>query len=246
MYILKYFIFIMSINSELKKLKFILNAGISEFLQNNPNSKYYINNKKKESNNIFINKNIEDIDSLEELEEFIKNFDNCALKQKATQTVFADGNPSASIMLIGEAPGAEEDKLGKPFVGRAGKLLDRMLSAIKLDRNSSYITNVIPWRPPGNREPSTEEILQCLPIIQKHIEIIKPSILVLLGGTAAKAILTTNLGITKLRGKWHTYNNIKLNNPIPTRAIFHPAFLLRSPERKKEAWIDLLEIKKKL
>ncbi len=246
MYILKSFIFIMSINSELKNLKFLLNAGINEFLQDTPNSKYDINNQKKESDKMLSNKNIQDINTLEELKEFIANFNDCALKQKATQTVFADGNSAAKIMLIGEAPGAEEDRLGKPFVGRAGKLLDRMLSSINLDRNTVYITNVIPWRPPGNREPSTEEILQCLPFIQKHIEIIKPSILVLLGGTAAKTILTTNHGITKLRGIWHTYNNLKLNKPIPTRAIFHPAFLLRSPERKKETWLDLLEIQKKL
>ena len=149
-------------------------------------------------------------------------------------------------MLIGEAPGVEEDKLGKPFVGRAGQLLDKMLAAIKLGRDNVYITNVVPWRPPYNRDPSSEEILQCLPFIQKHIEIVNPSMLVLLGGTAAKAILTTNHGITKLRGSWHTYNSPKLNHSIPTRAIFHPAFLLRSPARKKEAWEDLLAIQKKL
>ena len=149
-------------------------------------------------------------------------------------------------MLIGEAPGADEDKFGKPFVGRAGKLLDKMLAAIKLDRNKVYISNVVPWRPQGNRQPTTEEILQCLPFIQKHIEIINPSILVLLGGTATKALLTTNQGITKLRGKWHTYNSLGLLNPILTRAIFHPAFLLRSPEHKKSTWEDLLEIQKKI
>ena len=245
-YILKSFIFIMSINSELQNLKFLLNAGISEFLQNNPSPRYHIQNEKKDTYKITPNNNIQDINTLDALEQFIKNFDKCALKQQATQAVFADGNPSAKIMLIGEAPGAEEDRLGKPFVGRAGQLLDKMLAAIKLDRNTVYISNVVPWRPPSNREPSSEEILLCLPFIQKHIEIVKPSILVLLGGTAAKAILTTNYGITKLRGTWHAYNSPKLNNPIPTRAIFHPAFLLRSPARKKETWEDLLEIQKKL
>ena len=236
----------MSINSELQNLKFLLNAGISVFLQNNPNYRYHIQNEKKDTNKIIFNKNIQDIENLELLERFINNFNKCSLKQQATQAVFADGNPSAKIMLIGEAPGAEEDKLGKPFVGRAGQLLDKMLAAIKLDRNTVYISNVVPWRPPSNREPNSEEILLCLPFIQKHIEIVKPSILVLLGGTAAKAILTTSLGITKLRGSWHAYNSPKLHNPIPTRAIFHPAFLLRSPERKKETWEDLLEIQKKL
>ena len=245
MYIFKFFIFIMSINSELQNLKFLLNAGISEFLQNNPNPKYHIQNEKKDTIKIMPN-NIQDIDTLDSLEQFIRNYDKCTLRKKAAQTVFADGNPSAKIMLIGEAPGAEEDKLGKPFVGRAGQLLDKMLAAIKLDRNMVYITNVVPWRPPSNREPSSDEILQCLPFIQKHIEIVNPSMLVLLGGTAAKAILTTNHGITKLRGSWHTYNSPKLNHSIPTRAIFHPAFLLRSPARKKEAWEDLLAIQKKL
>ena len=149
-------------------------------------------------------------------------------------------------MLIGEAPGSEEDKYGKPFVGRAGKLLDKMLAAIGLDRNNVYISNIVPWRPLGNRQPTTEEILQCLSFIQKHIEIISPLILILLGGTAAKALLTTNQGITKLRGTWYQYNTLGLLNPIPTRTIFHPAFLLRSPGYKKQTWEDLLEIQKKI
>ena len=149
-------------------------------------------------------------------------------------------------MLIGEAPGAEEDKLGKPFVGAAGQLLNKMLAAINLDRNSVYITNIVPWRPPNNRAPNTEEILQCLPFIQKHIEIIQPSILVLLGGTATKAILATTLGITKLRGKWHEYNSLTIKEPIPTMTMYHPAFLLRSPGHKKEAWKDLQKIQKKI
>ena len=236
----------MSMNSELQNLKFLLNAGINVFLQNNPNPRYHNQNDKKDINKIISKNNIQDINTLDALEQFIVNFDKCALKQQATQAVFADGNPSAKIMLIGEAPGADEDRLGKPFVGRAGQLLDKMLAAIKLDRKSVYITNVVPWRPPSNREPNSEEILQCLPFIQKHIEIVKPSILVLLGGTAAKAILATNHGITKLRGTWHSYNSPTLNHPIPTRAIFHPAFLIRSPARKKEAWEDLLEIQKKI
>ena len=135
---------------------------------------------------------------------------------------------------------------GKPFVGKAGQLLDKMLESIGLDRSKVYISNIIPWRPPGNRQPTTEEILQCLPFIQKHIELINPSILILLGGTASKALLITSEGITKLRGKWHEYNNLRLPSPIPVRALFHPAFLLRSPHYKKQAWEDLLEIKKKL
>jgi len=226
----------MSLISELKKINFLINSGINVFIQNNPNSIYQLNNEKKKTNNEAKNTNIANIRTLFELEEFIRNSNVCAIKKNATQTVFADGNPSSKIMLIGEAPGADEDRLGKPFVGKAGQLLDKMLKAIGLDREQVYIANVVPWRPPNNRQPTTEEILQCLPFIQKHIEIIKPSIIVLLGGTAAKALLTTNQGITKLRGTWHYYNNLKLSNPIPTRAIFHPAFLLRSPNFKKQTW----------
>jgi len=230
----------MSINSNLSYLTFLKNSGINTFLQNSPNNCYKVKNKNKAPNI-----NIKDIESLEQLELFITNSNNCLLNNQTTQTVFADGNPLSKIMLIGEAPGAEEDKLGKPFVGLAGQLLDKMLSAIKLDRNSVYITNIVPWRPPNNRTPNSEEILQCLPFIQKHIEIIQPSILVLLGGTAAKAILATTHGITKLRGQWHEYNNLNIKESIPTRAIYHPAFLLRSPIHKKETWEDLKLIKEK-
>ena len=236
----------MSLNSELNNLKFLLNSGISEFIQNIPNSVYQTKKNKKEIKNNTKIKNISDIQTLSELEGFIQNSNICTLKKNAIQAVVSDGNPSSKIMLIGEAPGAEEDKYGKPFVGRAGQLLDKMLAAIGLDRNKVYISNVVPWRPPGNRQPTIEEILQCLPFIQKHIEIINPSILILLGGTAAKALLTTNQGITKLRGTWHQYNSLGLSNPISTRAIFHPAFLLRSPEYKKQTWKDLLEIQKRI
>ena len=181
-----------------------------------------------------------------ELKIFIQNSNICALKNNAIQSVFSDGNPSSKIMFIGEAPGADEDKYGKPFVGRAGKLLDKMIESIGLDRDKIYISNVIPWRPPNNRQPTTEEILQCLPFIQKHIDIIQPLIIILLGGTAAKALLTSTQGISKLRGKWHQYNTLGLPNTIMARAIFHPAFLLRSPAFKKETWEDLLEIKKNI
>ena len=215
-------------------------------MQNSPNKHY-----KTTKNNTLVDRishpnNIQNIESLNQLERFIKTSNICPLKNQALNTVFADGNPSSKIMLIGEAPGAEEDKLGKPFVGAAGQLLNKMLAAINLDRNSVYITNIVPWRPPNNRAPNTEEILQCLPFTQKHIEIIQPSILVLLGGTATKAILATTLGITKLRGKWHEYNSLIIKEPISTMAMYHPAFLLRSPDHKKEAWEDLQKIQKKL
>ena len=236
----------MSLKLELKNLTFMINSGISSFIQDDPNPIY--NNKiiNEKTNNYSKINSISDIQTLSELKEFINNSNVCALKNNAIQTVFSDGNPSSKIMFIGEAPGADEDKYGKPFVGRAGKLLDKMIASIGLDRDKIYISNVIPWRPPNNRQPTTEEILQCLPFIQRHIEIINPSIIVLLGGTASKALLTTSEGITKLRGTWHQYNSLGLSNPILTRAIFHPAFLLRSPQFKKQTWEDLQEIQKKL
>ena len=236
----------MSINSNFSYLFFLKDSGVNSFLQNSPNKHYKVTKNDDSLDRVSHTNNIQNIESLNQLERFIKISNNCPLKNQALNTVFADGNPSSKIMLIGEAPGAEEDKLGKPFVGAAGLLLNKMLAAINLDRNSVYITNIVPWRPPNNRAPNTEEIVQCLPFIQKHIEIIQPLILVLLGGTATKAVLATTLGITKLRGKWHEYNSLIIKEPIPTMAMYHPAFLLRSPGHKKEAWEDLQKIQKKL
>ena len=234
----------MPLYSNFQNLKFLIDSGISAFIQDTPNPIYH--SKRDNLENKSNIKNISEVQTLSELELFIKNSNTCSLKKNTNNTVFADGNPLSKIMLIGEAPGAEEDKYGKPFVGRAGQYLNKMLKAIELDRTKVYISNVVPWRPPGNRQPTTEEILQCLPFIQKHIELINPFILILLGGTAAKSLLTTNYGITKLRGAWLKYNSLGLSNPIITRAIFHPAFLLRSPSYKRQAWEDLLEIKKKI
>ena len=236
----------MSTNLNLFYLNFLKQSGVNFFLQNFPIKYYRILNSEESLDNNQSPKNIQDILTLIQLKHYIKESNICPLKNQAKQTVFSDGNPTSKIMLIGEAPGIEEDKLGKPFVGAAGQLLNRMLKAINLDRNSVYITNVVPWRPPNNRTPSSEEILQCLPFIQKHIEIIKPSLIILLGGTAAKAILATTHGITRLRGQWHQYNNLNIKKTILTRAMFHPAFLLRSPIHKKEAWEDLQEIQKKI
>ncbi len=236
----------MSINSNFSYLFFLKDSGVNNFLQNSPNKQYKAAKNNAPLDRVSHPNNIRNIESLNQLERFVKTSNNCPLKNQALNTVFADGNPSSKIMLIGEAPGAEEDKLGKPFVGAAGQLLNKMLAAINLDRNSVYITNIVPWRPPSNRAPSTEEILQCLPFIQKHIEIIQPTILVLLGGTATKAILATTHGITKLRGKWYEYNSLNIKESIPTMAMYHPAFLLRSPGHKKEAWEDLQKIQKKL
>jgi uracil-DNA glycosylase len=180
------------------------------------------------------------------LEAEIAAFDGCALKRTATNTVIADGNQAAPLMIIGEAPGADEDRAGRPFVGRAGQLLDRMLAAIGLDRSGVLITNVIYWRPPGNRTPTTDEIAACLPFVLRHIALVQPKLLVLAGGTAARALLPPGPGITRLRGRWFELVVPGLDRPVPTLPMFHPSFLLRAPERKREAWRDLLAVRARL
>jgi uracil-DNA glycosylase len=181
--------------------------------------------------------------SLEELRAMLEAFEGCGLKATATQLVFADGNPEARLMLVGEAPGRDEDLEGRPFVGRSGQLLDRMLAAIGLDRTSVYIANVVPWRPPGNRTPSPQETQVCLPFIQRQIELCDPEVLVCLGGPSAETLLGQK-GITKIRGRWFDYGM----GPRTIRAMptFHPAFLLRSPLQKRFAWRDFLAVKKAL
>jgi DNA polymerase len=185
-------------------------------------------------------------ETIEALAGLVAGFDDCPLKRTATKTVFIDGNPAASLLFIGEAPGAEEDRIGRPFVGRAGQLLDRMLAAIGLDRDQVQITNVIYWRPPGNRKPTTAEIAACLPFVLRHIALAAPQVLVLCGGTAASALLPVSDGITRLRGRWFDLAVPGLAAPVPTLPMFHPAFLLRAPERKREAWRDLLALRARL
>ena len=184
--------------------------------------------------------------NLMELRDAIAAFDGCSLKGTATNLVFGDGNPQADVMLIGEAPGAEEDRQGKPFVGASGQLLDRMMASIGLDRTGFYITNILPWRPPGNRQPSAAEISACRPFVDRHIELVAPKLLVFVGGTAAKTLLDTNDGVMKLRGRWFDYSPPSGSAKIPATAIFHPAFLLRSPAQKRQSWRDLLVIRDKL
>ncbi|MCC7273586.1 MAG: uracil-DNA glycosylase [Alphaproteobacteria bacterium] len=184
--------------------------------------------------------------SVEELRAALAAFEGCALKKTATNLVFGDGDPTADVMLVGEAPGADEDRLGKPFVGVSGQLLDRMLQAIGLDRRTAYITNILPWRPPGNRKPTAAEIALCLPFVRRHIELVAPRLLVCVGGTAASALLDRNEGIMKLRGRVLQYHTDNDNKTIDTICIFHPAFLLRSPGQKREAWRDLLTIRRRL
>ncbi|MEO3434050.1 uracil-DNA glycosylase [Inquilinus sp. CAU 1745] len=180
--------------------------------------------------------------TLEELEAIVRGFEGCALKETATNTVFSDGNPKAAIMVIGEAPGAEEDRRGKPFVGPAGQLLDRMLASIGLDRTTVHITNILPWRPPGNRQPNAGEIATCLPFVERQVALIAPKLVLLAGGTSAKALLGTTEGITRLRGRWVDHHYPGLAAPTPTLPIYHPAYLLRQPAMKRDAWRDLLSV----
>jgi uracil-DNA glycosylase len=181
---------------------------------------------------------------LDELRAILQRFEGCALRTTATQLVFGRGNPQARVMFVGEAPGYEEDKSGKPFVGRSGHLLDRMMAAIGLDESNAYIANIVPWRPPGNRTPTPQESAICLPFIRRQIELANPDILVCLGGPSAQTLLNIKEGITRSRGRWYPFQAGE--REIRALATFHPAFLLRSPLQKRLAWRDFLALKKAL
>lgn len=187
-----------------------------------------------------------DAKTLEELREAVRAFDGCAIKKTATNTVFGDGNPQSKLMLIGEAPGADEDIQGIPFCGVSGKLLDKMLAAIQYDRSNYYITNTLFWRPPGNRAPSSDELAMCKPFVEKHVALIDPELIVLVGGIAAKSLLGTEQGITRLRGKNYTYRTPYKDKDYPVAVIYHPSYLLRQPVAKRVTWQDLLAIKQVL
>jgi len=223
-------------------LQLLIKSGVHYFQKNQPNIYYNKNNNIEESK---INFSLDFINNIDELINSINSFDS-PLKKTAKNLVLFDGNINSDLMIIGEAPGKDEDNLGKPFVGRAGQLLNKMLSAINLKRQDVYITNVLPWRPPNNRTPTDSEILEFLPFLQKHIEIIKPKVILLLGATASKAILSTPLTLSKLRGKFYNYKSLNLGYTIKTLVSYHPAFLLRSPNYKKEAWNDLQLLQKKI
>ena len=182
--------------------------------------------------------------SLEELKRCLEMFEGCNLKLTAKSLVFAAGNPQAKLMCIGEAPGRDEDIQGKPFVGRSGQLLDRMLAAVGYDRSNAYIANVVPWRPPGNRTPTPQETEICKPFIQRQIELVKPDVLVFLGGASAKTLLGVPDGIRKMRGRWMTYP--VSGHEISAMATYHPAYLLRSPLEKRLSWRDFLAVKARL
>jgi len=178
------------------------------------------------------------------LEQNLAGFEGCALKASAKSLVFADGRPGSRVMLVGEAPGSEEDRLGKPFVGRSGQLLDRMLAAIGLDRDHVYIANVVPWRPPGNRTPTPQEVAVCLPFIRRQIALADPDFLICLGGPAAQTLLGIREGILKARGRWREYDTGA--RTIPAMASLHPAYLLRQPLQKRLAWRDLRALRRAL
>ncbi len=184
--------------------------------------------------------------TVEELRAKLLAFDGCPLKRTATNLVFTDGNPRASVLFVGEAPGAEEDRQGLPFVGPSGRLLDRMLASIGLDRTRVCISNTVFWRPPGNRTPTTVEMAVCMPFLERLIELMDPGVLVTLGGPAAKSVLGESAGVSKLRGRWFAYSSPRLARPIPATAMFHPAYLLRTPAQKRDAWRDLLMLRRKL
>lgn len=181
---------------------------------------------------------------LDVLRERLLAFDGCALKKTATNTVFGEGPASARLMIVGEAPGADEDRQGRPFVGPSGRLLERMLAAIGLSREDVYIANTVYWRPPGNRTPSAEEVEACRPFINRQIALVAPEVLMLAGGAAAKTLLGTTEGIMRLRGRWSRFGTP--DGSIDVMPTFHPAFLLRSPARKRESWRDLLAVKARL
>ena len=226
-------------------LNLLIKSGVHTFLNNSPNDFYNFTKKNKVDLKKEEIKSIDNVNDIKELSALIESHKS-PLKKTAKNIVVFDGNINSIIMIIGEAPGKEEDENGKPFVGKAGQLLNKMLNAINLKRENTYITNVIPWRPPNNRTPTENEIIEFLPFLQKQIEIIKPKYIFLLGSTASKAILATPLNLSKLRGRWHNYQSISMEKKIKVLVSYHPAFLLRSPQHKKDAWADLKMLKEKI
>ena len=228
--------------SDKKNIEFIKNSGVNYFLQDSPRNWFEDNNSTKEE----ISRN--DDNKLYKIQRVIKNIKEhkSPLKKSAKNLVVYDGNLNSKVIFIGEAPGRDEDNQGVPFVGKAGQLLNKMLAAINIRREDIYITNVVNWRPPDNRTPTDEEILEFLPYLQQQIDIVNPDYIFLLGGVAAKAILSTPLPLGKLRGKLHEYKSLQSNKTIFTIASYHPAFLLRSPQYKRASWEDLQILQKKL
>lgn len=228
-------------NSKNEVVKPVIQPVATSTLQPQTNAASISNPK---STSLNTKKIADECTSLEELRAAVINFTDLSIAKTATNPVFADGNAQSEIMFVGEAPGAEEDAKGIPFCGASGQLLDQMLECIGLKREQNfYITNTIFWRPPGNRRPTPEELAICRPFVEKHIGLIKPKLIVLVGGTAVTSLLNDNQGITKLRGNYYEYGNEYLSGTVKTTAMFHPSYLLRSPGQKRVAWHDLLTLK---
>lgn len=247
----------------MKEFEYILklnkNAGIKNCYHNLPQNRLEQQRNIKKSSSSMTQKNIvsdspyekakylaDSATNLDDLRNSVQKYDGLIIKKTAMKTVFSDGNPNAGIMLIGEAPGANEDKYGIPFCGQSGKLLDNILLSIGLDRTKVYISNTVFWRPPGNRRPTPEEIKLCKPFVEKHIALINPKLIILVGGTAVESLLNIKSPITMLRKSYFEYGNKYLENHIKTSIIFHPSYLLRQPLQKKLMWFDILKIKKDL
>ena len=226
-------------------LEFLKQSGVHSFLQETPNNLLEEQQKQTQPAEDKDMKNLDKITEIKDLIPLILNH-NSTLRKNTKNMALFDGNIKSKLMIVGEAPGKEEDEQGLPFVGSAGQLLNKMLSAIQLERKDIYITNAIPWKLPQNRTPTDQEILEFLPFLQRQIEIIKPKIIYLLGTTAAKAILSTPLSLDTLRAKWHDYNSINMDTSVKVLVSYHPSTLLQSPKLKKEAWVDLQMLQKEL
>ncbi|MFK7761251.1 MAG: uracil-DNA glycosylase family protein [Candidatus Midichloriaceae bacterium] len=241
-------------SSKKNLLQWYQELGADYFINETPQDRSKIQQKsvKKEfKENVNLNSsNIKDIarnfadkcTTIEELRDIVEKFDKLDIKKYAINTVFGDGNSKSDIMLIGEAPGANEDKHGIPFCGQSGKLLDNILAAIKIDRTSCYITNTIFWRPPANRRPTSSEIDVCRPFVEKHVALVNPKIIILVGSTAVESLLGLKTPMGQLRNKTFKYTNSYLKDPIDTFVIFHPSYLLRQPSQKKTMWLDIQKI----
>ena len=233
-------------------LEWYVESGVDCFMHEDPQNRVMkteliekaVTAIKATSSNIGTRQLADQCNSIEELKRAINKFDGLEIKRGANCTVFADGNPKSDIMLIGEAPGANEDQQGIPFCGQSGKLLDNILAAIKIDRTKCYITNTIFWRPPANRRPTAEEINTCRPFVEKHVSLVDPKIIILVGSTAVESLLDLKTPMNELRSQTFQYKNIYLKSPVDTFVIFHPSYLLRQPSQKKVMWLDMHKINK--
>jgi uracil-DNA glycosylase family 4 len=223
-------------------IQYFHDSGITQFL-GEVEMKQQIPSVKEVIHDVALIDAIDKVQTLVDLEKLVREFRGCALKKTANKTVFADGNPKASVMFIGEAPGANEDVQGIPFCGQSGKLLDNIIKSMGFVRSDVYITNTVFWRPPANRRPTPEEIELCRPFVQKHIALVEPKIIVLVGSTAVEALLNSTQSMHSLRSENYSYHNPYLKSVIPTTVIFHPSYLLRQPQKKKLMWEDVCKIK---